>query len=101
MQNLLRLPITGKLIYANVHLHRYARHVRLEDDEGTVVYEGDTIEDSQRRLVRVPVYSNAAGLPVKRGGTLLLSVTYDNPLAESIGAMATVHLFMHQDVSTP
>ncbi len=93
-----RVPFSGTVHYAQVHVHRYARRVVVRDPaSGKELYAEDVVDDAQRRLVRVPVYSSAEGFPLAAGREYEAVFVYDNPTKKDIPAMGSVRFFMTRE----
>lgn len=87
-------PVDARIRFIAIHLHRFAKSVRLEDlGAGKVLFEGNTVQDAEGQLLRTPTLTSAEGIPVRREGRYRWSVVYDNPLEERALAMATFHMY--------
>lgn len=98
LEGRMTVPISGRVHFITVHLHRYATEVLLSDAKtGTVLFQGKTREDAERNLIATPFYSDVQGFPIKADQPLNMTITYDVPTGVQAVAMGTFHLFIHPD----
>ncbi len=79
--------VSGRILGAGGHVHKYATSLRLEDvAEGKVIYETTPILDEQGNVVGMPqdLLIWKLGVPIHAGRTYRLSVTYENPTGDTI-----------------
>lgn len=96
-----RVP-TSRAHFMMFHLHRYARAIAIERaDTGETLFSAPVEWDRRRHLRATPVYRSAEGLALSADVPYRLAVTYENPSAEPVVAMASVHVYYRRDPAAP
>ncbi len=93
------VPIDGTVHFAWVHLHNYARYMRLVDvTTGEVLFQADVTNESNRdQIAHIGTYSSEQGFPIFKGRSYEIEALYDNTTAGDVDAMAMMVLYYHPE----
>lgn len=83
------VKVPFKIVVLGGHLHDYSDYIRLTVS-GKELWKTSPILDSKKRILNIPTYLDADGIPVKAGDKLMLETKHTNPLNKPVDAMGIV-----------
>jgi hypothetical protein len=84
-----RLPFTGKIHAIGTHIHPYGVSLELINlTRNQTVWKAVGSQDTKGNLAYMPVYTNAAGYPVREDDGFKLVAVYNNTTTAPVDAMA-------------
>jgi hypothetical protein len=97
------VPVESTVHYAVVHLHNYAKYLRLTDvTTGKLLWQTDVVYEPDRvQIEEIPKYSSAEGFTVYPDHVYEVEAYYENTAGQDVDAMAGVELFFHPKGKVP
>lgn len=96
-----KFPYSGVIRAMAVHIHPYGRWLELVDaGTGKTIWRAEGIFDDTGRLVEMPVYSNAEGVPFTPEDEFIIRAEYVNDTDEPQDAMAGLFIFFTTEDGT-
>lgn len=93
----LDLPFDTTIHYLHAHLHPYGKFLRLRDiTTGDIVFESTFVTNAEELSIREAThFSSSQGKWIYRDHEYQLESLYENPLADSIDAMAVMYVYFY------
>jgi hypothetical protein len=92
----LNLPFDTTIHYATIHVHPFARGMKLRDltTDTTILALNSQDWPDRVGVASVDEFKSIEGIPILRNHRYELEVEYDNPLDSNTDAMAIFYLYL-------